>query len=311
MPSNAGSRRSMPDRHTKRVDVVGACRAFVSVSERGSFTLGAAAARVPQSVASRRVAALEKHLGEALFDRSSRSVTLTAFGRDMLPSARRLVRLAEEMEHDAERAKRSPFRLAVPQTCGTLELAALDVEARRRGIYLDFHPAGPTERAELVRSLEVRAALMAVPPSEAIWSVPLGVAGVTDPRTPSVHLESLRTGRAQSSSSVRRVWIQPEDDVPHVRDRLTRLGDAVALRPAQVSVAGTLTGAVAEVLGSADFLLCSPAQAEELALHWRPVGEIELVRGFDVAAGIGTDLERIRTSLREPIARCLGVPEFA
>jgi DNA-binding transcriptional LysR family regulator len=292
------------------MDVVGACRAFVSVSERGSFTLGAAAARVPQSVASRRVAALEKHLGEALFDRSSRSVNLTPFGRDMLPSARRLVRLAEAMEQDAERAKRSPFRLAVPQTCGTRELAGLDVEARSQGIYLDFHPATPTERAELVRSMEVRAALTAVPASEAIWSVPLGLACVVAPGTSSVYLESLRSGRARPASPAHRVWIQPEDDVPHVRDRLTRLGDAVALRPAQVSLAGTLTGAVAEVLSSADFLLCSPHQARELTLHWRPIGELELVRGFDVAAGLGTDLERIRTTLREPIARCLGVPEF-
>jgi DNA-binding transcriptional LysR family regulator len=293
------------------MDVVGACRAFVSVSERGSFTLGAAAARVPQSVASRRIAALERHLGEALFDRSSRSVNLTPFGRDMLPSARRLVRLAEAMEQDAERAKRSPFRLAIPETCGTRELAGLDVEARRQGIYLDFHPATPTERAELVRSLEVRAALTAVPASEAIWSVPLGLACVGAAGTASVFLESLRTSRAQPTSRTGRVWIQPEDDVPHIRDRLTRLGDAVALRPAQVSVAGTLTAAVSEVLSSADFLLCSPLQAQELALHWRPIGEVELVRGFDVAAGIGTDLDRIRTGLRQPIARCLGVPEPA
>ncbi|MBE1489577.1 hypothetical protein H4W31_005215 [Plantactinospora soyae] len=33
----------------------------------------------------------------------------------MLSSARRLVELVEAMEHDAERAKQRPFRLAVAQ----------------------------------------------------------------------------------------------------------------------------------------------------------------------------------------------------
>jgi DNA-binding transcriptional LysR family regulator len=96
------------------VDLVEACRAFVAVSAHGSFTKGATAARIPQPVASRRIAALERQLGARLLDRSSRSVTLTPFGREMLPSARRLVELAETFRHDAERAKLRPFRLAVP-----------------------------------------------------------------------------------------------------------------------------------------------------------------------------------------------------
>lgn len=66
---------------------------FVQVGERGSFTLGAAAAGVPQPVVSRRIAALERHLGGLLFDREGRRAALTPFGRDLLPSARRLVEL--------------------------------------------------------------------------------------------------------------------------------------------------------------------------------------------------------------------------
>lgn len=159
------------------MDLLGAWRAFVNVSEHGSFTEGAAATRIPQSVASRRIAALERHLGERLLDRSSRRATLTRFGRDMLPSAKRLVRLAEAMEHEAERARLSPFRLAVPDVCSVRDLALLDAEARRKGVYLDLHTAAPAERAELVRSREVRAALTAVPPDSGIWSVRLGRAG--------------------------------------------------------------------------------------------------------------------------------------
>ncbi|GAA3413377.1 hypothetical protein [Streptosporangium vulgare] len=85
-----------------------------------------------------------------------------------------------------------------------------------------------------------------------------------------------------------------------------RIRDAVGLQPAQVTVSATLAAATAEVLGSTDLLLCSPKQAEELGLHWRPVGEIQLVRGFDVTAAVRDDAERIRTRLWHAIARCLG-----
>ncbi|MGW3965183.1 LysR family transcriptional regulator [Amycolatopsis sp. NPDC005003] len=286
------------------MDLVGGCRAFVSVSETGSFTAGAALARIPQPVASRRIAALERHFGERLFDRSTRRVKLTPFGRDVLPSARRLVQLAEAMEHDAKRARLRPVRVAVPATCGVRELAGLAAEARALEVHLEFRPAGPGERAELVRTGEVRAALTAVPAEEAVWSVPLGVAGGAPLPGRVVHLETLRAGR--SPGARRRVWIQPEDDVPHVRDRVLRVRDAVGLPPAQVAVADSLTSAAAEVFASADLLLCSVAQAGELGLSWRPIGELDLARGFAVAAALAEDADRLRATLHAPVGRCLG-----
>ncbi|GAB3149615.1 LysR family transcriptional regulator [Micromonospora sonneratiae] len=288
------------------MDVVAACKAFVAVSGYGSFTVGAAAARIPQSVASRRVAALEEHFGARLFDRSSRSVTLTPFGREILPSARRLVELAEAMEHDAERAKLRPFRLAVPAIGTPRLLARLVADGRRHDLNLDLHPAAPSERMELARTLEVRAALVAVPLNEGVWRVPLGLAGNADPRTSTIYVETLRAGRANRDARRRCIWIQPEDDVPHVRDRMIRLRDAVGLQPAQVVVATSLVAAAAEVIDSTDLLLCSPSQADELGLHWRPIGELELVRGYDVAAGLREDAQRIRALLPAAIGRCLG-----
>jgi DNA-binding transcriptional LysR family regulator len=113
-------------------------------------------ARVPQSVASRRIAALEEHFGERLFDRSTRRAALTPFGRDMLPSARRLVQLAEAMEYHAEQAKLRPLTLAVPETCQVSALAKLGAAAREQGIVLDFRPSRPAERAELLATAQVR-----------------------------------------------------------------------------------------------------------------------------------------------------------
>lgn len=277
---------------------------FVQVGERGSFTLGAAAARVPQSVASRRIAALEEHFGARLFDRSTRRAALTAFGRDMLPSAKRLVQLAEAMECHAEQVKLRPLSLAVPETCSLRRLATLDAAARDAGTALDFRSAGPAERAELLRSHEVRTALLALPPADADWMVPLGVASPVDGGTEPLHLETLRPGRAQGS--FRRIWIQPEDDVPHIRDRLRQLGHRAALLPAQVTVAASLVAAASETLRAGDLLLCSAPQADELGLAWRRLAGAPVARGYTVSAVTGDEAERVRGGLGEHVARTLG-----
>ncbi|MFJ9890282.1 LysR family transcriptional regulator [Streptomyces sp. NPDC091287] len=181
---------------------------------------GAAAAGMSQSVASRRVAALEERFGERLFERTSRRAVLTPFGRDMLPAARQLVQAAGVLLDEAEAVKHKP---------------------------------GPA----------------------------------------------------------RRVWIQPEDDVPHIRDPLTRLRDAVGLRPAQVLAAPDLTAAAAEVLCSGDLLLCSRAQAAELALAWHPIGELTLRRGYALTVVADGNPLPMEVRLGEAIARCLGVDDPA
>ncbi|GGQ96956.1 LysR family transcriptional regulator [Streptomyces aurantiogriseus] len=297
------------------MDLVAACRAFVSVSEHGSFTVGAAAARTAQSVASRRVAALEQRLGERLLDRSSRAVTLTPFGRDMLQTARQLVQLADRFEHEAEAARRRPLRLAVPGVCPTGALARLIAQAHEQGVLLDPFPAGPAERAGLVTSRQVRAAVLAAAPTEASWTVPLGLAVAHDPGGGPIYLDTLRPGRADRDLRPRRVWLQPEDDVPHVRDRLARLRDAVGLRPAQLAVAPAVAAAAADVLSHGDALLCSAAQARELRLHWRPVGELGpgFARGFSLAVADEADIDavRVRETCAHGIARCLGATERA
>ncbi|AJC53614.1 LysR family transcriptional regulator [Streptomyces sp. 769] len=290
------------------MDLVGACRAFVNVSKHGSFTDGAAAARMSQPVASRRVAALEEHFGEQLFERTSRRAVLTPFGRDMLPVARQLVQAADVLLNEAEAAKRKPWRLAVPGICSTVGLARLVADARGHGVTLDLRVAPPAQRMELLHAQQVRAALLAVPPDEATWSVPLGLAGAQDPGVQRVYLETLRMGRA-ATGLARRVWIQPEDDVPHIRDPLTRLRDAVGLRPAQVVAGADLTTAAAEVLCTRDLLLCSPAQAEELALNWRPLGETTLSRGFALAAAADGNPQHLEARLGDALARCLGCPD--
>ena len=286
------------------MDLVAACRVFIHVGERGSFTVGAAAARVPQSVASRRIAALEEHFGARLFDRSVRRAALTPFGRDMLPPARRLIQLAEALEYQAEQARLRPLSLAVPETCPVLALARLGAAAHEHGIVLEFRAAGPARRAELVATAQVRAALVAVPPPDADWVVPLGVATTEGGQRGPLRVESLRPGRTQRP--VQRIWIQPEDDVPHIRDQLQQLGHRAALMPTQISVAASLVTAAAETLRGGDLLLCSAAQAGELGLRHRRLAGSPVARGYRVSVAAGDDPDRLRAGLDVAIARALG-----
>ncbi|GAB7042385.1 MULTISPECIES: LysR family transcriptional regulator [Catenuloplanes] len=278
------------------MDLLAASRAFVAVARHGSFTVGAAALRIPQSVASRRVSALEEHLGGTLLDRSSRAVTLTPFGAGLLPAAQRLIRLADTLEHDAERARRRPFRLAVPAICPPAALARLVAAARAHDLHLDLSTGSRADGAD-------GAAVIAVPPDVGVWVVPLGLASVAGP---VAHVDSLRPAKADAGSTGRRLWIQPEDDVPHVRDRVIRTGAATGLRPAQIVLAGSLVEAAAEALAGADLLLCSAAQAADLGLPWAPAADLEVARGYDVTAGPRAELTLLRTVLRVPVGHCLG-----
>jgi DNA-binding transcriptional LysR family regulator len=63
---------------------------FAHVADAGSFSRAAERMRVPKSTVSRRVAALEKQLGERLLLRTTRKLTLTDLGLAVLEHARAL-----------------------------------------------------------------------------------------------------------------------------------------------------------------------------------------------------------------------------
>lgn len=61
---------------------------FSRVVDAGSFSRAAERAQLPKSTLSRRLAALEERLGEKLLQRSTRRLTLTEFGQNVLEHAR-------------------------------------------------------------------------------------------------------------------------------------------------------------------------------------------------------------------------------
>ena len=74
--------------------------AFVEVAETSSFTQAAERLHLSQPAISKRITALEDQVGQALFDRVGRTVTLTDAGRTLLPYARKTLQDIE----DARRA---------------------------------------------------------------------------------------------------------------------------------------------------------------------------------------------------------------
>jgi DNA-binding transcriptional LysR family regulator len=77
---------------------IASLRTFLAVAHERSFSRAAAKVHRTQPAVSQTIRRLEADLGEQLFDRSSKSGTLTDAGKMLLNYGQRLVRLAEETE---------------------------------------------------------------------------------------------------------------------------------------------------------------------------------------------------------------------
>lgn len=119
------------------MDFLAAIRAFTRVSESGSFSAVARQMGTTQPAVSRLIAALEDHLGARLLQRTTRSLTLTEDGRDLLTHAARIIEEVEETEAAIGRRGATPsglVRIGAPASFGRLYLAP------RMGALLDRYP---------------------------------------------------------------------------------------------------------------------------------------------------------------------------
>jgi DNA-binding transcriptional LysR family regulator len=101
---------------------------FAKVAEEGSFAAAGRAMGVSVATVSRGVARLEDRLGARLFNRTSRQLSLTEFGRTICEKASEIYRQAEEAESAAREMSVQPrglVRLAVPMSFGLRWVAPL------------------------------------------------------------------------------------------------------------------------------------------------------------------------------------------
>ena len=125
------------------MDQLTAMRVFTRVAERGSFARAADELDISRAAASAHVAALEKHLGARLLNRTTRRVSLTSEGTDFLRRARRILEELQDAEETLRGSRSKPqgrLRVDVPVAFGRyLLLPALpEFSARYPDIELDI-----------------------------------------------------------------------------------------------------------------------------------------------------------------------------
>lgn len=106
-------------------DILVLFRTFVRTVEAGSFTAVARELNSSQPTVSRQIAVLEEHLGCALFQRTTRALTLTDDGHVFYDHARRTLEAAAEAESAVGRRKGKPsgvLRLACAGVFGRLHI---------------------------------------------------------------------------------------------------------------------------------------------------------------------------------------------
>jgi DNA-binding transcriptional LysR family regulator len=96
---------------------------FVRVAELGSFTRAASLLNLSQPALTVQIRNLEEALGVRLFDRNTRTVSLTRMGRELVPALQRIVRDLDAVVAEA--------RDLAAQRHGIVRLAALPSFAGR------------------------------------------------------------------------------------------------------------------------------------------------------------------------------------
>ncbi|HEY4174535.1 MAG TPA: LysR family transcriptional regulator [Rhodopila sp.] len=80
------------------MDLINGLQIFIRVVETGSFSAVARESNASQSAVTRQVAQLEEHFGVRLLHRTTRKLSLTDDGQDLLARARHLLEEAEDLQ---------------------------------------------------------------------------------------------------------------------------------------------------------------------------------------------------------------------
>ena len=143
-------------------------RAFVTVGRLGSFTRAARALHATQPALSAQVRDFETSLGVRLFDRSTRSVTLTQAGKDLLPFVASVLNdISSVVDRARDVARRNTGRVtvaALPSLSATL-LPGVVARLQRGhpGVTVVIRDALAERTLSLLRADEVDLAVTSVP----------------------------------------------------------------------------------------------------------------------------------------------------
>ena len=181
-------------------------RAFVAVAEQASFSRAAQHLHLSQPAVSKRLRALETHLGTALLDRVGRRVRLTAAGSTLLPLARQLLANAADIEVEVRNLTGSVggvLQLATSHHIGLHRMPPLLRSFNRRypAVHLDIHFVDSEEATDLLLGGTAELAVVTLDPggyerleAHALWHDPLVFLAAADhalAQRPAVSLADL------------------------------------------------------------------------------------------------------------------------
>src|SRR5271170_5465192 len=105
------------------MDMLRALGTFVRIVETGSFSAVARETNATPSAVTRLVGQLEEHFGVRLFHRTTRHLSLTEDGQDLLDHARAIVEATSELEDTVGHQRTAPKgRVRVGLTSGAARL---------------------------------------------------------------------------------------------------------------------------------------------------------------------------------------------
>ncbi|HLB30127.1 MAG TPA: LysR family transcriptional regulator [Gammaproteobacteria bacterium] len=118
-------------------------KAFILVARVASFSAAARELGVAPSVITKRITSLERHMGEKLFQRSTRGLKLTEAGERILPRYQRLVTELEDIiqnNRSAHKGSNGHLRIKAPTTVTTRYLGRLfcEFQAEHPGVSLEI-----------------------------------------------------------------------------------------------------------------------------------------------------------------------------
>jgi len=111
---------------------------FARVADAGSFSRAADQIGLPKSTVSRRISLLEERLGERLMLRTTRRLTLTEFGQQLLEHARQVAAEVDAVKALSEHRQARPsgrLRISMPNDFATLVLSDM------LAAFVALHPA--------------------------------------------------------------------------------------------------------------------------------------------------------------------------
>jgi DNA-binding transcriptional LysR family regulator len=124
------------------MDLINGLRTFARVVETGSFSAVAREANSSQSAITRQIAQLEEHFGVRLLHRTTRRLSLTDEGQELVGRARHLLEEAEELEERFTNHNGAPIGLVrIGMTVGAAMLLVPDFTEllhRHPGLSIDL-----------------------------------------------------------------------------------------------------------------------------------------------------------------------------